>query len=125
MSRPKLVRIRRAKGVVVQDCDVYIGRRQTQGGWNLQESEWHNPFSLKKYGERAIPLFREHLHKLLADDPETWIPKLLELKGKTLGCWCKPGPCHGDIIADLVVKLLEAMDDSSKLEALMNEIYIE
>ena len=21
-----------------------------------------------------------------------------ELKGKILGCWCKPLPCHGDII---------------------------
>ena len=23
---------------------------------------------------------------------------LLELKGKTLGCWCKPEDCHGDIL---------------------------
>ena len=27
------------------------------------------------------------------------IPK--ELKGKRLGCWCKPLPCHGDVLAEL------------------------
>jgi Domain of unknown function (DUF4326) len=25
----------------------------------------------------------------------------IELMGKTLGCWCKPSPCHGDIPAEL------------------------
>jgi hypothetical protein len=27
-----------------------------------------------------------------------------ELEGKTLGCWCLPEPCHGQIIIDLYVK---------------------
>jgi hypothetical protein len=26
---------------------------------------------------------------------------LPELRGKKLGCWCKPGPCHGDVLAEL------------------------
>jgi len=26
---------------------------------------------------------------------------LHELKGKRLGCWCKPLPCHGDILVGL------------------------
>jgi hypothetical protein len=25
----------------------------------------------------------------------------VELKGKSLGCWCKPLPCHGDVLAEL------------------------
>ena len=25
----------------------------------------------------------------------------LELKGKTLGCWCKPLACHGDVLAEI------------------------
>ena len=25
---------------------------------------------------------------------------VVKLKGKTLGCFCKPYPCHGDIIAE-------------------------
>jgi hypothetical protein len=24
-----------------------------------------------------------------------------ELKGKVLGCWCKPDACHGDVLAEL------------------------
>jgi Domain of unknown function (DUF4326) len=24
-----------------------------------------------------------------------------ELKNKTLGCWCKPLPCHGNFLAEL------------------------
>ena len=30
------------------------------------------------------------------------INDLHELDGKILGCWCKPKPCHGDVIAELV-----------------------
>ncbi|WNZ62248.1 DUF4326 domain-containing protein [Myxococcus sp. MxC21-1] len=27
---------------------------------------------------------------------------MLTLRGKRLGCWCKPGPCHADILAEWV-----------------------
>jgi hypothetical protein len=27
--------------------------------------------------------------------------QLHELKDKTLGCWCKPEKCHGDVLAAL------------------------
>lgn len=77
--------------------DVYIGR----------PSKWGNPFSHKegttaKYKvasrREAIEAYREWITKgegkhLLAD--------LHELKGKTLGCWCKPKRCHGDILLEL------------------------
>ena len=33
------------------------------------------------------------------------INDLHELKGKTLGCFCKPQPCHGDILIKLIEKL--------------------
>jgi hypothetical protein len=29
------------------------------------------------------------------------------LVGKTLGCWCKPNPCHGDVLVKLVREYLE------------------
>ncbi len=68
--------------------DVYIGR----------PSKWGNPFKLKKGESRELCLarYREWLMKQ---------PALLacvgELRGKTLGCWCKPLECHGDILAEL------------------------
>ena len=27
--------------------------------------------------------------------------------GKTLGCWCKPSPCHGDVLVKLVKEHFE------------------
>ena len=67
--------------------DVYIGR--TGKG---QSGKWGNPFS-KGTREENIKLFEEYLvnNKELMQD-------LYELKGKRLGCFCKPKACHGDIL---------------------------
>ena len=35
-----VVRIRRHKGKIVQDCDVYIGRNMYMGGWQLILSDY-------------------------------------------------------------------------------------
>lgn len=97
-----VVRMRRKGGVVVQD-GWYIGRRINMGGWNLTESKYHNPFTIKNSGSReeALKKFEEYLlnNKELMKD-------IKELKGKSLGCWCydsrkekKDGYyCHGDIL---------------------------
>ena len=34
----------------------------------------------------------------MESDPE-FRAKVLALRGKRLGCWCAPAPCHCDIIA--------------------------
>jgi hypothetical protein len=69
--------------------DVYVGR----------PSKWGNPFTIGKDGTR-----HEVITKYL-NWPQTQ-PALLgaipELRGKRLGCWCKPAECHGDILAELV-----------------------
>lgn len=96
-----IVRIKRSGGEIVQDCDVYIGRACNQGGWNLPESRWKNPYTISRYGsaEVCVRLYREYLvrnKELLAHLPE--------LRGKVLGCWCKPGVCHGDVLVELVNK---------------------
>lgn len=75
--------------------DVYIGR----------PSKWGNPFShrsntLAQYRvasrEEAIAEYR----KWVQQQPEL-MAALPELRGKTLGCWCKPLSCHGDILSEL------------------------
>lgn len=73
--------------------DVYIGR----------PSKWGNPFKIG-YDDRGIYWTREVVVSLY----ESWIhdqPDLMaalpELKGKRLGCWCSPLPCHGDVLARL------------------------
>ena len=97
----RIVRLKRKNGHVVQGCDVYIGRECTMGGWNLPRSKWANPFTVAKIGsmERVIALYRAYILQrpdLLRD--------LEELRGKVLGCWCKPGPCHGDVLVELLKK---------------------
>jgi hypothetical protein len=32
---------------------------------------------------------------------EELMAALPELRGKVLGCWCAPRPCHGDVLARL------------------------
>ena len=71
--------------------DVYIGR----------PSKWGNPFIIGRDGtrEEVIEKYREYIMQrpdLLSD--------LHELKGKVLGCWCKPKPCHGDVLVELIEK---------------------
>lgn len=78
--------------------DIYIGR----------PSKWGNPFShLPGKGECQVPT-REDAVKCYRQ----WIktqPQLLadlhELKGKTLGCWCAPQACHGDVLVSLVKEI--------------------
>jgi len=98
-GKTAVVRIRRSKGEVVQDCDVYIGRRLTMGGWRLSESEWANPFTVKACGSREEAC-RKYEAWLLGGRPDL-VARLPELRGKTLGCWCAPAACHGDVLARL------------------------
>lgn len=61
---------------------------------------WGNPFKVGSDGNRAevIRKYREHL----AEQPELVARARRELKGKVLGCWCKPEACHADILVELV-----------------------
>jgi hypothetical protein len=68
--------------------DVYIGR----------PSKWGNPFEIGKDGTREEVI--EKYKKYLLSRPNL-LKDISELKGKILGCWCKPLACHGDILAEL------------------------
>lgn len=65
--------------------DVYIGR----GG------RWGNPFEIGKDGTRE-EVCAKYLGYLL-ESPEL-LASLPSLKDKTLGCYCAPKLCHGDIL---------------------------
>lgn len=98
----RVVRLRRRGGHIVQDCDVYIGRRWTVGGWDLPQSEWANPYTVRQVGSAAEAV-RLYEHEHLARRPDL-VAKVGSLKGLVLGCWCKnrpDDPCHGDVLARL------------------------
>jgi len=68
--------------------DIRIDRR----------TKWGNPFKEGRDGTREAVIAKY----------EAWIktqPALMaalpELRGKVLGCWCAPKPCHGNVLARL------------------------
>uniref|UniRef100_A0A1X7T7B2 DUF4326 domain-containing protein n=1 Tax=Amphimedon queenslandica TaxID=400682 RepID=A0A1X7T7B2_AMPQE len=101
---PRVVRICRRGGEVIQDCDIYIGRAVHRGGWNLEASKWANPFKIKPglpVGS-VLSAYEQHVRS----NP-TLMRGIPSLAGKTLGCWCKPNPCHGDVLVKLFKEYLE------------------
>lgn len=83
--------------------DVYIGR-----AGKGQDGYFGNPFKrtvdtiLAK--DLVLSRYREYFHNRLNTDPE-FKRRVHELKGKVLGCFCKPLPCHGDIISEYLNNL--------------------
>lgn len=70
--------------------DVLIDRR----------TKWGNPFPLPRgasVAERAAVL--ERYRQWLMNQPRLVAAARRELRGKVLGCWCKPQACHGDVLA--------------------------
>lgn len=68
--------------------DVYIGR----------PSRWGNPYLIGRDGNRSEVIA---LYKLYLLDNTELMNALPELKGKVLGCYCKPAECHGDVLEEL------------------------
>jgi len=112
-SEPRIsltFRVRRLTHVVNRHhgvpFDVYIGRKKSGPG------EWGNPFSDNPASKAeyivdskdVMPMFRAWFENRIKNEPG-FAERVRALKGKTLGCWCKPKPCHGDIIAEWADKL--------------------
>jgi len=67
-------------------------------------SRWGNPFVVTAdYPvERAVADYEAWL-KTDAKGIETLRAAQIELRGKNLACWCRPGaPCHADVLLKLV-----------------------
>jgi len=80
------------------DNHLYIGRQIRislgKGEWAyLKKSKWHNPY--KGDRDEVVRKFEEYAREKFS------LEDLRELKGKVLGCWCKPEGCHGDILVKL------------------------
>lgn len=84
--------------------NVYIGR-----AGHGQDGYFGNPF---KNSTRAINIAMYKMYFLgrLGIDPE-FKRRVHELKGKKLGCFCHPLPCHGDVIAEYLNSLNDNVKD--------------
>lgn len=70
--------------------DVYIGRGRG--------SIWGNPFHEDQHTTKSEVI--ERYRAWIQTQPQL-MARLPELRGKILGCWCKPDICHGDVLATL------------------------
>lgn len=88
--------------------DVYIGRA---GHGKL--GYFGNPIrpgtecfvcgEIHRKGE-TLTCFRSYVEQRIAVDlPYRWA--VAALHGQTLGCFCKPHPCHGDVLEDIARRL--------------------
>lgn len=78
------------KDPVPEENYVYIGRPSFYG----------NPYEIGKHGNREQVL--EKYRNYLKSHPDIVGRAKRELKGKTLGCFCKPYACHGDILKEYI-----------------------
>lgn len=92
-----VVNIKKKNGVRAP-YDIYIGRFLNYPNARFSQSKWANPYPVKLFGrDEALRLYKEHI----LNTPELY-NSLHELKDKILGCWCKPEPCHGDVLIKLL-----------------------
>lgn len=78
------------------DRDVYIGRGSRWGNsWSHREGTKAS-FQVATVGE-AIASYRRWLWSEIEAERIT-LHDLAALDGKNLVCFCKPGPCHGDVL---------------------------
>jgi hypothetical protein len=68
--------------------DLYVGR----------PTKWGNPFEIGRDGSRA-DVIRKY-ERWLVRQPHL-MNALPELRGKVLGCWCSPLPCHAEVLIRL------------------------
>ncbi|OJH40372.1 DUF4326 domain-containing protein [Cystobacter ferrugineus] len=68
----------------------------------LSESEREHVLAeaLRRMGPEAdaFESYRWYLELRTRHDP-AFLADVLALRGNRLGCWCKPGPCHADVLA--------------------------
>ena len=104
---PLVVNLRRAR------YDVYVGRgRGPRGEAGIFGNPWsHTRESLATYHvqtrDEAIAAFRSWLRcdvgyeAILPQRRQAILTALPQLRGRLLGCFCRPLSCHGDALAEL------------------------
>lgn len=89
-------------------CNVYIGRqgvvfiksKDKKVRYPSKPSKWCNPYKIGKDGtrEEVLNKYRSYITSKIERNELD----IEELRGKALGCWCKPEPCHGDVLVELL-----------------------
>ncbi len=79
--------------------DYYIGRQFLYNGKLFRKSKYANPYKIAR-GMTRQHVLEQYVDYLYAEGLAYGVQEDLT-KVKRLGCWCKPLPCHGDILASI------------------------
>lgn len=96
---PERIQRKRTKGWRIPPNTVYVGR----------PSKWGNPYSARSFGspyERLMPETEAQYRQWAVDYYRSRLgsiaPRLRELRGKNLACWCRlDQPCHADVLLEI------------------------
>jgi len=91
-----IVNIRKKRGQKRPYCDVLIDRSSPFG--NRHDIGLCSVCNKVHDRNQAIAEYKKDFYICLTI-PE-FRDSVLTLKGKKLGCWCSPLPCHGDVIVE-------------------------
>ena len=94
--------------------DVYIGRagRGKDGYFGNPIQKDHRCIEcgqIHRDHTSVVLCYQFYLARRLKKDP-VFRQRVKQLSGKTLGCFCKPDLCHGDILARIADKLNTSTD---------------
>lgn len=96
ISITRVINIKRETGYQNEKSTLdyeYIGRG----------SYWGNPYSMHEEGESREEVIRKFKYDFDYEKfPNKEKSEVFKLKGKRLGCFCKPEACHGDVLADFL-----------------------
>lgn len=83
--------------------NVYIGHSiNPLDGHNVERSrQWALPSHIKGTRTAIDDAYEDWLLKTMASNPNMY-GDIKNLKNKTLGCWCHPKLCHGDVIVEIL-----------------------
>ena len=103
----RIINLKLAKAINIKGTTFGKGSSETYE-YIGRGSKWGNPYSMYENGDDRDEVIRKFKYdfdfdKFLNVKKEDFI----HLKGKKLGCFCKPQACHGDVIADY----LNSLDD--------------
>jgi hypothetical protein len=68
-------------------------------------SIWGNPYKIGKHGTREEVIEKYSTWLWLPKQQQYLLERLPELRGKVLGCWCYPEPCHGNVLIEAAILL--------------------
>lgn len=94
--------------------DIYIGRGNRYG----QKGIYGNPyFRNDQNREAAIAKYVPYITDKLMQNT-AFLLEFLTLKDKTLGCFCKPKHCHGEVLISILNDLFDQLKDEALTLAL-------